>query len=84
MDDSGDTIEDLSVDPELDYEDRPTIATLIDSSYRQPVIEEEYTEETVDSEGHHTKKNVKKGPGYETIDFTSDTPLTAADLNKLI
>jgi hypothetical protein len=47
-------------------------------------VTEEYVEETVDGEGHHTTKHVTKGNGFQTIEISSDTPLDFGDINRLI
>ena len=41
----------------------------------------DYVEELVDSEGHHTRKEVHTGQGYKTVTITSDTPLA---LNEVL
>ena len=63
------------------------LANLINASFLQPdfgQVTEEYTEETVDKEGHHQSKHVEKGDGFEMITFTSDTPMTDVDIAQLL
>ena len=45
---------------------------------------EEYIQDTVDSNGHHTSKHVTKGDGFQQIEISSDRPLDPADINFMI
>ena len=59
------------------------LQNLLNGSFLQPdhgQVREEYTEETVDREGHHSSKHVEKGDGFEMITYTSDTPMTEANI----
>ena len=47
-------------------------------------ITEEYIQDTIDAEGHHTTKHVTKGDGFQTIELISETPLDIADINFMI
>ena len=43
-----------------------------------------YSEDKVDAEGHHTKKTVHKGDGWESVSIESDVPLDIGDIGGII
>jgi hypothetical protein len=43
-----------------------------------------YMEDIVDASGHHTKKTVHKGDGWESVSIESDGPMDIADIGGII
>lgn len=44
----------------------------------------DYVEEILDKNGNHMRKEVHQGPGFKTVEITSDNPMTDADIGNII
>ena len=45
---------------------------------------DEYEEEMTDEQGHHVKKKVTKGPGWQSVEIESDGPMDIGSIGGII
>ena len=89
-------IEDLSVDHDLaahekaeaDEENKgknTDLNSFVNSAMeRDDSKPNEYEEEMTDEQGHHVKKKVTKGPGWQSVEIESDGPMDMSNIGGII
>ena len=44
----------------------------------------DYVEELVDKEGNHLRKEVHQGPGFKTVEISSDKPISDDQIGSIL
>jgi hypothetical protein len=88
----GEEIEDLSEDKTLEKDDKSEAEEikdlmgklLADDPFAGGEEPEDYVEEVTDKAGHHMRKEVHQGNGFKSVEISSDTPITDAEIGNII
>ena len=93
QDEDGELIEDLSFDPELEFNDVPVAIpgsnqlgghSLKDILGIDDDMGDDYVEETMDESGHTMRKEVHKHNGWTSVEITGDVSMAGGAVGNIL